>query len=58
MREAHTTHFTFFPAGIFVIECLCNLDRLPADRPVQLIGLPLKMEATDGAPARVIAILD
>jgi arylformamidase len=56
--EENTTHFVFFPAGIFVIEYLCNLHLLPTDRPVQLIGLPLKMEGTDGAPARVIAIVD
>ena len=58
MREDNTTHYVFFQAGIFVIEYLCNLDRLPTHRPVQLIGLPLEMEGTDGAPARVIAIVD
>jgi kynurenine formamidase len=58
MREANTTDFVFFPSGIFVIEYLCNLHLLPTDRPFQLIGLPMKMEATGGAPARVIAIVD
>ena len=58
MPEADTTHHIFFPAGIFVIEFLCNLHLLPTDRPLQLIGLPLKMEGTYGAPARVIAIVD
>ena len=57
-REENTTHYIFFPAGIYVIEYLCNLDELPTDRPVQLIGLPLRMHGTDGAPARVIAIVD
>ena len=51
MREANTTDFVFFPSGIFVIEYLCSLHLLP-------IGLPMKMEATGGAPARVIAIVD
>lgn len=57
-REANTTHFIFFPRGIYVIEYLCNLHLLPTDRPFQLIGLPLRMVGTDGAPARVIAIVD
>jgi kynurenine formamidase len=56
--EANTTHHIFFPAGIYVIEYLTNLHELPADRPFQLLGLPLKMHGTDGAPARVIAIID
>jgi hypothetical protein len=36
---------------------LCNLHLLPTDRAFRLIGLPLKMQDTDGAPARVIAEL-
>jgi arylformamidase len=56
--EDNTTHYIFFPRGIFVIEYLCNLHLLPTDRSFQLIGLPLKMVGTDGAPARVIAILE
>jgi arylformamidase len=55
--EENVTHFIFFPRGILVIEYLCNLHLLPTDRPFQLVGLPIKMEGTDGAPARVIAIL-
>ena len=56
--EEQTTHYIFFPAGIYVIEYLTNLHQLPTDRPFQLIGLPLKMDQTDGAPARVIAMVD
>jgi arylformamidase len=56
--EENTTHYIFFPRGIFVIEYLCNLHLLPTDRSFQLLGLPLKMVGTDGAPARVIAMLE
>ena len=56
--EEQTTHDVFFRAGIYVIEYLTNLHQLPTDRPFQLIGLPLKMDGTDGAPARVIAIVE
>lgn len=56
--EEHTTHYIFFPAGIYVIEYLANLDKLPTERHVQLIGLPLPMTGTDGAPARVIAMVE
>jgi kynurenine formamidase len=56
--EDNTTHFVFFPAGVYVIEYLANLHELPTDRPVQLIGLPIRMYGTDGAPARVIARVD
>jgi arylformamidase len=54
----YTTHHIFFPRGVFVIEYLCNLHLLPTDRPFEFIGLPLKMVGTDGAPARVIALID
>jgi arylformamidase len=54
----YTTHDVFFPRGVYVIEYLCNLHELPTDRPFQLMGLPLKMEGTDGAPARVVAIVE
>ena len=56
--EDNVTHFVFFPRGIYVIEYLANLHELPTDRPVELIGLPLRMVGTDGAPARVIALVD
>ena len=56
--EENTTHFVFFPRGIFVIEYLCNLHLLPTDRAFQLVGLPLRMVGTDGAPARVIAMIE
>jgi kynurenine formamidase len=55
--EEWATHYTFFPAGIGVIEYLANLDRLDRDR-VRFLALPLKLDGGDGAPARAIAILD
>ena len=41
--------------AVIIIEGLCNIEALGSNR-VELIALPLKIEAGDGAPARVIAI--
>ncbi|TWO32803.1 cyclase family protein [Seonamhaeicola sediminis] len=41
--------------GVVIIEGLTNLDKLKSNC-VELIALPLKIGAGDGAPARVIAI--
>jgi kynurenine formamidase len=43
--------------GIYQIEYLCNVHQINAKR-VTLIALPLKLAGCEGAPARVIALLD
>ena len=48
-------HRIWFDAGCLIIENLANLDELP-DR-ARLVIAPLKVEAADGAPARVLALL-
>ncbi len=51
-------HIEFFRAGIVLIEYLTNLDKIKQDR-ILLYALPLKIEYRfEGAPARVIAIID
>jgi kynurenine formamidase len=42
---------------LVVIENLCNLDEIDVGL-VTICALPLKFRHSDGAPARVIAILD
>ena len=54
-RDEYTTHATFFPAGITVIEYLTNLDAIGAPR-CRFIALPLKIEGADGSPVRAIAL--
>jgi arylformamidase len=50
-------HRTFLGRGIPFIEHIDNLHRVDRDR-FQLVALPIKVRDADGAPARVIAILD
>ena len=49
-------HRTFLPKGIFIIENLTNLDKIPEPR-CQIIALPLKIKGASGSPVRVIAIV-
>lgn len=55
--EDCTTHYYFFPKHILVIEYLANLEQLKKDR-FFFVGLPLKIEGTEGAPCRCIALED
>jgi len=50
-----TTHVELLLKGIPMFEYLSNTAALSRER-VEFIGLPLKVPAGDGAPARVIAI--
>jgi arylformamidase len=53
-REENTTHDVFFPAGIIVIEYVCNLHLINRER-IQFMALPIPFEGADGSPARAIA---
>ncbi len=53
-REDLITHVVFFPAGIIVMEYLCNLHLLSKDR-VQFMALPIPFEGGDASPVRAIA---
>jgi kynurenine formamidase len=50
-------HDLILRRGIYQIEYLCNLHQIKARR-VTLMALPLKLAGCEGAPARVIALLD
>jgi kynurenine formamidase len=50
------THRTLLPKGIYIIENLTNLDKIPGTR-CQLIALPLKLKGCSGSPVRVIAVV-
>ena len=53
----HVTHWHLLRRGIVMFEYLCNMGALRQARN-QVIGLPVKLPDSDGAPARVIAIED
>jgi arylformamidase len=55
--EEMPAHNLILRKGIYQIEYLCNVHRINAKR-VTLIALPLKLVGCEGAPARVIALLD
>jgi arylformamidase len=50
------SHRTFLPAGIFIVENLTNLDKIPGTR-CHFIALPLKIKGGSGSPVRAIAII-
>lgn len=49
-------HNLTLPAGIYHLENVANLDRLPATG-FNVIALPLKLGGGSGAPARVVALV-
>ena len=51
----HVTHFHLLARGVIMFEYLCNMGALTEPRN-QVVGLPIKLPNSDGAPARVIAI--
>ena len=58
LSEVTEVHQILLSAGIVIAESLTNLHLLPADRPFTIVALPLKIQGGDGAPARIIALLD
>ena len=55
--EEMPAHNLILRKGIYQIEYLCNLHRIDTER-FTLIALPLRLAGCEGAPARVIALLD
>jgi arylformamidase len=51
-------HHVILGSGVYNIEYVVDLAKLPADRSFTIIALPLKLVGLDGAPARVIAVVD
>ncbi len=58
LPEVTDVHQILLSAEIVIAESLTNLDKLPTDRAFTIVALPLKIAGGDGAPARVIAMLD
>jgi len=50
------THYAWLPEGRFGIECLANLDRVPAAGATLVIGAP-KHRGGTGGPARIFAMI-
>jgi arylformamidase len=50
-------HVNILKADIPIVECLTDLDRLPAQGFV-FSALPLKLKGADGSPCRAVAIVD
>lgn len=48
-------HYSWLPSGRFGIECVANLDQMPAAGATLVIGAP-KHKAGTGGPARLIAL--
>jgi arylformamidase len=55
--EEMPTHDLILRKGILLIEYLCNLHQVRAER-VQVYALPLKLFGGEGACARVVAVAD
>ena len=53
-EELRSVHQTLLRAEIVIVECLANLDQLPAE--VFFIATPLKVSGGDGCPVRAIAL--
>ena len=49
------THYAWLPAGRWGIECIANLDRLPAAGATLIVGAP-KHKGGTGGPARIFAM--
>jgi kynurenine formamidase len=48
-------HYAWLPAGRYGIECMANLDRLPASGATLVVGAP-KVRGGTGGPARIFAM--
>lgn len=53
----YPAHFYMHGAGKFGLQCLCNLDQLPATSAV-LMAAPLKIKNGTGSPLRVLALVE
>ncbi len=57
LKEVTEIHHILLKANVIIVEGLTNLESLEKDI-FTVIALPLKIENGDGAPARVIAIVE
>lgn len=55
--QPNPVHVIFLVSGVFISEYATNLDEIPGNE-FELIALPLKMRDLDGAPTRIVAVVD
>jgi len=55
-KPPYPCHFYMHGAGKYGLQCLCNLDRLPATGAL-IVAAPLKILAGSGSPLRVFALV-
>ncbi|NWP10151.1 cyclase family protein, partial [Escherichia coli] len=55
LDPAYPAHTLFHAAGRYGLQCLENLDRLPATGAV-IVAAPLKIRGGSGSPLRVLAL--
>jgi len=55
-REIPLAHQTILPAGLYGLECIADLDRVPDSGATLVVGAP-RMRAGTGGPARVLAFV-
>ncbi len=51
------THHLILTKGIYLIEYLCNVHEIEAER-VNFFALPLKIKGAEGGPVRAFAVID
>ena len=49
----NTSHIELLLKGVIMFEYLCNMSAIQSKRPL-FVGLPIKVEDSDGAPARCV----
>lgn len=54
--EDFATHYAWLPTGRYGIECMANLDALPATGATLVVGAP-KVKGGTGGPARIFAMV-
>lgn len=57
LAPPYPAHYLFHGAGKYGLQCLANLDRLPATGAI-LVCPPLKIKNGSGSPLRVLALVD
>ncbi len=51
--KENTSHIELLLKGVIMFEYLCNMGAIQSKRPL-FVGLPIKVEDSDGAPARCV----
>lgn len=55
IAEVTNIHRVLLGGDIVIVEGICNTEQLKKDK-IRIIALPLKIDAGDGAPCRVLAV--